>query len=170
MVQKTRKKALRNKFLETNDKWYVKNRNPGDLKNDFKIRSLGELTSIVYMEYSKRICTKYGNCNWRFPENFRNYMQGIFLEVKRFPCYSVMFAHLHFADKVLIASVFYIFSQFKLIICFSVTNLQKQPLEVCYKKVILKYFAKFSKKHLCRSLFFNKVAGLGLGKKSKKSV
>ena len=63
MVQKTRKKALRNKFLETNDKWYVKNRNPGDLKNDFKTRSLGELTSIDYMEYSKGICAKYGNCN-----------------------------------------------------------------------------------------------------------
>ena len=63
MVQKTRKKGLRNKFLETNDKWYVKNRNPGDLKNDFKIRSLEELISIAYMEYSKGICTKYGNCN-----------------------------------------------------------------------------------------------------------
>ena len=28
------------------------------------------------------------------------------------------------------------------------------------KKVALKYFAKFTGKHLCQSLFFNKVAGL----------
>ena len=39
--------------------------------------------------------------------------------------------------------------------------LQKQPPEVFYKKCILKNFAKFTGKHLCQSLFFNKVAGLG---------
>ena len=138
--------------METNDKCYVKNRNPGDLKNDFKIRSLEELISIAYMEYSKGICTKYGNCNWRFPENFRNYMLGIFLEVERFPCYSVML----FQFSIFSASSSRLF----------VFRLQI----LCYKKVILKFFAKFSKKRLCRSLFFNKVAGLGLGKKSKKSV
>ena len=38
--------------------------------------------------------------------------------------------------------------------------LQKQPLEVFYKKGVLKNFAKFIGKHLCQSLFFNKVAGL----------
>ena len=30
------------------------------------------------------------------------------------------------------------------------------------KNVVLKNFAKFTGKHLCRSLFFNKVAGLKL--------
>ena len=30
------------------------------------------------------------------------------------------------------------------------------------KKVVLKIFAKFTVKHLCQSLFFNKVAGLSL--------
>ena len=28
------------------------------------------------------------------------------------------------------------------------------------KKIVLKYFAKFTGRHLCRSHFFNKVAGL----------
>ena len=36
---------------------------------------------------------------------------------------------------------------------------QKQPPEVSYKKDVLKNFAKFTGKHLCQSLFFNKVAG-----------
>ena len=29
-----------------------------------------------------------------------------------------------------------------------------------YKKSVLRNFAKFTRKHLCQSLFFNKVAGL----------
>ena len=37
---------------------------------------------------------------------------------------------------------------------------QKQPPEVFSKKGVLKNFAKFTGKHLCQSLFFNKVAGL----------
>ena len=32
--------------------------------------------------------------------------------------------------------------------------------EVFYKKGVLGYFAKFTGKHPCKSLFFNKVAGL----------
>ena len=30
------------------------------------------------------------------------------------------------------------------------------------KKAVLKNFTKFTEKHLCQNLFFNKVAGLGL--------
>ena len=37
---------------------------------------------------------------------------------------------------------------------------QKQPPEVFYKKGDLKNFAKFTEKHLGRSLFFNKIADL----------
>ena len=37
--------------------------------------------------------------------------------------------------------------------------IQKQSLEVFYKKRVLKNFAKFTGKHLCGSLFFNKIAG-----------
>ena len=37
---------------------------------------------------------------------------------------------------------------------------QKQPPEVFYKKGVLRNFAKFTRKHLCKSLLFNKVAGL----------
>ena len=39
-------------------------------------------------------------------------------------------------------------------------RLQKQPPEVLCKKRFLRNFAKFTGKHLCQSLFFNKVAGL----------
>ena len=38
--------------------------------------------------------------------------------------------------------------------------LQKQPPEVFCKKGVLRNFAKFKGKHLCQSLFFNKVVGL----------
>ena len=36
--------------------------------------------------------------------------------------------------------------------------------EVFYKKGVLKNFVKFTGKHLCQSLFFNKIAGLKLTK------
>ena len=36
--------------------------------------------------------------------------------------------------------------------------MQKQLPEVFYKKGVLRNFAKFTGKHLCQSLFFNKVA------------
>ena len=39
---------------------------------------------------------------------------------------------------------------------------QKQPPEVFYKKCVLRHFTKLSEKHLCQSLFFNKVADLRL--------
>ena len=37
---------------------------------------------------------------------------------------------------------------------------QKQALEVFYKKSVLETFKKFTGKHLCQSLFFNRVAAL----------
>ena len=37
--------------------------------------------------------------------------------------------------------------------------MEKQSLEVFCKKGVLKNFAKFTEKHLCQSLFFNKNAG-----------
>ena len=40
------------------------------------------------------------------------------------------------------------------------SKLQKQRPGVFYKKGILKNFTKFTGKHLCQSLFLNKVAGL----------
>ena len=39
-------------------------------------------------------------------------------------------------------------------------NIKKQPPEVFCEKVVLRNFTKFTGKHLCQSLFFNKVAGL----------
>ena len=39
---------------------------------------------------------------------------------------------------------------------------QKQPPEVFYKKDVLTNFTKFTEKHLCQGLFFNKVAGTGV--------
>ena len=41
-----------------------------------------------------------------------------------------------------------------------VQYVQKQPPEVFFKKGVLKNFANFTGKHLCWSLFFNKVADL----------
>ena len=38
--------------------------------------------------------------------------------------------------------------------------MKKQPPEVFCKKSVLRNFTKFIGKHLCQSLFFNKVAGL----------
>ena len=38
-------------------------------------------------------------------------------------------------------------------------NQQKQPPEVFCKKGVLRNFASFTGRHLCQSLFFNKVAG-----------
>ena len=38
---------------------------------------------------------------------------------------------------------------------------QKQPPEVFLRKGVLRNFAKFTGKHLCQSLFFNKLAGVG---------
>ena len=40
------------------------------------------------------------------------------------------------------------------------TFLQKQPPEVFYEKVVPRNFTKFTEKHRCHSLFFNKVADL----------
>ena len=39
-------------------------------------------------------------------------------------------------------------------------NKQKQPLEVFFKKVVLKHFANFTGKHLCWDLFFTKLQAL----------
>ena len=36
-------------------------------------------------------------------------------------------------------------------------DVQKQPPEVFYKKGVLENFTKFTEKHQCQSLFFNKV-------------
>ena len=45
----------------------------------------------------------------------------------------------------------------------SFSLVQKQPPEVFYKKSVPKKIAKFTGKHIFKTLFFNKVAGLGLG-------
>ena len=42
---------------------------------------------------------------------------------------------------------------------FSITGFRSNRPEVFYKKGVLRNFAKFTGKHLCQSLFFNKVAG-----------
>ena len=39
-------------------------------------------------------------------------------------------------------------------------TLQKQPLEVFNKKGVLKNFAKLTRKQLCQSIVFDKVAGI----------
>ena len=41
-----------------------------------------------------------------------------------------------------------------------ISSSQKQPAEVFYKKGVPRNFAKFTRKHQCQCLFFNKDAGL----------
>ena len=43
---------------------------------------------------------------------------------------------------------------------FTSESLQKQSSEVLCAKGVLRNFTKVTRKHLCQSLFFNKVAGL----------
>ena len=43
--------------------------------------------------------------------------------------------------------------------------MQKQPPEVLFEKSVLKHFTKFTGKHLCQSLFFNKFFLINLIKK-----
>ena len=45
---------------------------------------------------------------------------------------------------------------------FDMNSLQKQPPEVFCKKGVLRNFVKFTRKHQCEILFFNKVSGLDL--------
>ena len=49
-----------------------------------------------------------------------------------------------------------------------ITYLRSSSSEVFCKKDVLKKFTKFTGKHLCQSLFFNKVTGLRPGTISKK--
>ena len=46
------------------------------------------------------------------------------------------------------------------VVCIVTLCFQKQPPEVFYKKSVLRNFTKFTGKHLCEGLFFNKVASL----------
>ena len=47
---------------------------------------------------------------------------------------------------------------------------QKQLLEMFYKKGVIRNFAKFTGKHLCQRVFFNKVAGLRTATLLKKTL
>ena len=54
-------------------------------------------------------------------------------------------------------SALFDFHEYKLLY-FYFNNFWKQPPEVFYQKGVPENFAKFTGKHLCQSLFFNKVA------------
>ena len=54
--------------------------------------------------------------------------------------------------------------------CSQQTHLQKQPQVVFYKKGVVRNFAKFTRKHLCQSLSFNRVADLRPGSLFKKRL
>ena len=60
-----------------------------------------------------------------------------------------------FLEKILLSAILYYF----FIHLITLNGIpQKQPLEMFYKKRVLENSAKFTGKHLCQSLFFNKVA------------
>ena len=56
------------------------------------------------------------------------------------------------------------------VVCIVTLCFQKQPPEVFYKESVLRNFTKFTGKHLCQSLFFNKVACLRSATLSKKTL
>ena len=74
-----------------------------------------------------------------------------------------------FRDKIYyLNKIYFCFAKIK----FSKHTLykQKQPPEVFYKKSVLRDFTKFTGKHLCQSLSFNKVAGLSSATLLKKRL
>ena len=74
-----------------------------------------------------------------------------------------------FQDKIYyLNKIYFCFAKIK----FSKHTLykQKQPPEVFYKKSVLRDFTKFTGKHLCQSLSFNKVAGLSSATLLKKRL
>ena len=54
--------------------------------------------------------------------------------------------------------------------CFKLLTIRSSCPEVFSKKGVLRYFAKFTGKHLCESFFFNKVAGLRPAKFIEKEI
>ena len=54
--------------------------------------------------------------------------------------------------------------------CFKLLTIRSSCPEVFSTKGILRYFAKFTGKHLCESFFFNKVAGLRPAKFIEKEI
>ena len=57
-------------------------------------------------------------------------------------------------------TLFYSINTLKAIFQDSPPTVKSRRPEVFYRKGALEIFMKFTGKHLCRSLFFNKVAGL----------
>ena len=56
------------------------------------------------------------------------------------------------------------------VVCIVTLCFQKQPIELFYKKSVLRNFTKFTGKPLCHGLFFNKAAGLRPATLSKKKL
>ena len=54
--------------------------------------------------------------------------------------------------------------------CFKLLTIRSSCPEVFSTKGVLRYFAKFTGKHLCESFFFNKVAGLRPAKFIEKEI
>ena len=63
-----------------------------------------------------------------------------------------------FTEEILNGKLHFLYSGY----IYNYGGFKRQPPEVFYNKSILKNFAKFTGKHMRRSLFFNKVIGLRL--------
>ena len=64
-------------------------------------------------------------------------------------------------NDVLDKYISWIWARYEVIVyVYEVFKFQKQPLEVFCKKGVLRNFTKFTGKHQCKSLIFNKVTGL----------
>ena len=61
-------------------------------------------------------------------------------------------------------------NQLSSIFAISIQQFKKQPPELVCEKAVLKNFVKFTGKHLCQSLFFNKVVGVRASTLLKKGL
>ena len=74
---------------------------------------------------------------------------------KCFWCYSLWTVSIYFVKD----SVYIWVTMLILMAMSMMTPIRSSRTEVFCKRVVLRNFAKFTAKHLCQSLFFNKVAG-----------
>ena len=93
------------------------------------------------------------------------FSEHLFLRTPLDGCFCIILEVLIFLKKLLVSSTLHNFHfPFSWILkqCYLRYCYRSSCPEVLCKKVVLKSFARFTGKHLCQSLFFNKVAGLSL--------
>ena len=110
------------------------------------------------MCYLRNFCAYFNIYSSSFPafKRFTIYQRTIcftlFFVLK---CFQLVNMHLLKKLKINLSTLLFTIDIFKVR-----ETQEKQPPEPFYKKGVLRNFAKFTGKHLCQTLFFNKVAVL----------